>query len=151
MDTNEEVIVNRFEQVLTEWVALHDEELHFRGHDPEVPIIKLCGASLRVRANDAWSKLPKHLKEAMVAHELGHREMGHAAVSQNNPFYRLGFVMRGAVDPRELEADRYAVKLIGREKYIKALEECQKSTTNHSAATEYRLRIKELLNENCNS
>lgn len=127
---DEEVIYNRFVQVLGEWVCIHDEEIHFKGRDLTQPQIKLCGSTLRVRANDAWTKLPDHLREAMVAHELGHREMGHASVPQDNPFYRLGFVFRGSVDPRETEADRYACKLVDREKYIAALEELAKMAAN---------------------
>jgi hypothetical protein len=139
----EDVIVNRFDSVLGEWVALHDEDKHFKGFDPTFPHIKLCGLTLRVRANDAWSKLPKHLKEAMVAHELGHREMNHAANPQDNPFFRMGFVLRAAVDPRELEADRYACKLVTRLGMLKALKELSLNATGLTL-TEYKLRIKAL-------
>lgn len=119
---DEKIIYNRMERVLTEWVCLHDEEIHFAGMDPGRPAIKLCGQTLRVRANDAWSKLPLHLKEATVAHEIGHREMGHASIPQDNPFYRMGFVaLHKTVDPKELEADRFACKLIGTDKYLIAL------------------------------
>ena len=137
------IIVNRFEQVLGEWIALHDEDKHFKGLDNTSPHIKLCGVTLRVRANDAWSKLPKHLKEAMVAHELGHREMNHAANLQDNPFFRMGFVLRDAVDPRELDADCYACKLVTRLGMLKALKELRLNATGLTLA-EYNLRIKAL-------
>ena len=124
MAEQEEVIYNRFEQVLGEYIALHDEELHFKMHDnPNYHCIKLCGTTLRIRANDSWSKLPKHLKEASVAHEIAHRELGHASLPMTNPFYRLGCVMNGTVDPKELDADRFACKLIPANKYADALKE----------------------------
>jgi hypothetical protein len=146
----EDIICNRFVQVLGEWVAIHDEEIHFQGRDLTKPQIKLCGSSLRVRANDAWTKLPEHLREATVAHEIGHRAMDHASVPQNNPFYRMGFViMHNTVDPRELEADRYACKIISKKKYIAALKELmimekQNKDPNVLTIREFGYRIEEL-------
>lgn len=136
----EETIYNRFELVLNEWVCLHDEHIYFKGYSSNTPAIFLCGRSLRVRANDAWSKLPRHLKEATVAHEIGHREMGHASVPQDNPFYRTGFILRGEVNPRELEADRYAIKLLGRDRYIKALLELRESLAIYPNTADTTLR-----------
>lgn len=146
----QEVIYNRMEQVLKEWVCLHDEHIYFKGYNPNIPAIFLCGRSLRVRANDAWSKLPRHLKEATVAHEIGHREMGHASIPQDNPFYRTGFILRGEVNPRELEADRYACKLVGRDKLIKALIElrellAEEPTTAATTLRELQLRAEALV------
>ena len=141
----EEIICNRFEQVLGEWIALHDEELNFK--DNTRPQIKLCGLTLRIRANDAWSKLPLDLKECLVAHEIGHREMNHVSVVQDNPFYRLGFVLCGTVDPRELEADRYAIKLIGRSEYVRRLLKYVDTQIQHlsdSGLREIQYRIKAL-------
>ena len=144
---SDEPIFNRMEKVLTEWVCLHDENIHFAGHDPGIPAIKLCGRTFRVRANDAWSKLPIHLKEATVAHEIGHREMGHASIPQDNPFYRMGFVvLHGTADPKELEADRFACKLIGINKYIVAmrgmLSLSRKIDAPSATVREYEYRIK---------
>jgi len=148
----EEVVYNRFVRVLGEWICIHDEELHFSPvlYPPHRPAIKLCGSTLRVRANDAFTKLPNHLREAMVAHELGHREMNHASIPQDNPFYRLGFILhKDTVDPKELEADRYACKLLTREKYIAALKEIRQLyksdyDVNWATVKEYDRRIKEL-------
>jgi hypothetical protein len=139
----EELIYNRFEQVLGEWVALHDEDLHFGPNEANLPLIKLCGATLRVRANDAWSRLPQHQKEAQVAHELGHRELNHAA-NPANPFHRLSCVLQGTVSARELEADRYACKLVGREAYLRALTECAEQTFAPTARAELLGRIRAL-------
>jgi hypothetical protein len=136
----QEVIYNRFERVFDEWVCLHDEHIYFKGYNSNIPAIFLCGRSLRVRANDAWSKLPKHLKEATVAHEIGHREMGHASVPQDNPFYRTGFILRGEVNPRELEADRYACKLVGRENLVRALKELRERLAEEPATAQTTLR-----------
>ena len=146
----EEVIYNRFEQVLNEWICLHYEEVYFKGRDNTRPQIKLCGQTLRIRANDAWSKMPVELKEATVAHEQGHREYNHASILQDNPFYRLGCVLNGGVDKKELEADRYAAKLIGAAEYIRRLEQYialypPESTTQ---ALEFRYRIKALREAN---
>ena len=153
----EEIIYNRFVRVLNEYVAIHDELIHFPNHDLNIPIIKLCGRTLKIRANNAWTKLPEHLRDAMVAHELGHRELGHANVSQDNPFYRMGFVvMHNTADPRELEADKYACKLITKEKYIVALKELVRMKKYHLdinvlAIKELEYRIKELeFNNNMN-
>jgi hypothetical protein len=149
----QEIIFNRFERVFDEWVCLHDEDVYFRGYNPSLPAIFLCGRSLRVRANDAWSKLPKHLKNATVAHEIGHREMGHASVPQDNPFYRTGFILRGTVNPRELEADRFACKLVGRDNFIKALRELREMmainpSTPNSTLRELKLRAEALVRLN---
>lgn len=146
----EETIYNRFVQVLGEWVCIHDEHIHFHGKDSSKPLIKLCGSTLRVRANDAWTKLPKHLQEAMVAHEIGHREMNHASIPQDNPFFRCGCVLHGTVDTREVEADRYACKLITKDAYISALKEIAELAKDISSAgnwiviREYEYRIKAL-------
>ena len=145
---NDEVICNRFEQILGEWVCIHWEDQFFPNHDPSKPIIKLCGQTLRIRANDSWTKLPHHLKEAMTAHEIGHRELNHASIPQDNPFYRLGFIHRGTVDPKETQADHFACKLIGRSKYVQVLRELSAMTDNRCAVLEFQYRIKalELLN-----
>jgi len=140
----EEIIYNRFERVFDEWVCLHDEHIYFKGYNLNVPAIFLCGRTLRVRANDAWSKLPKHLKEATVAHEIGHREMGHASVPQDNPFYRTGFILQGKVNPRELEADRYACKLVGTENYVKSLRELRETMAMNPSTPATALRELEL-------
>jgi hypothetical protein len=147
-DTQEELIVNRFEQVLNHWICIHDENIHFAGQDPNYHCIKLCTETLRIRANDAWTKLPKNLKEATVAHELGHLEMNHVAQPSKMVFGRLSYVMRGSVDPKELEADHYACKLIGREKYSKALKEmislAQNAHRHELSIYELMLREKEI-------
>jgi hypothetical protein len=156
MKEEEEIIFNRFVQVFNEWICIHDEDIHFPECDPSKPRIKLCGQTLRIRANDAWTKLPDHLREAMVAHELGHREMGHASIPQDNPFYRMGFViLHNTVDPRELEADRYACKLVSKNKYIAALKELillekQYHNPNNTAIKEFEYRIKELEHDKVN-
>jgi len=143
-----DIVVNRFEsyefQGIREWVAIHDEELNFS--DNSKPQIKLCGITLRIRANNEWTKLPKNLKAAMVAHEIGHREMGHASIPQDNPFYRMGFVLlQNGADPRELEADRYAAKIIGRTEFRDALNTIAKlSYITPLAAKELNLRAKKL-------
>lgn len=150
---SEETIYNRMEKVLTEWVCLHDEDKHFEGWEPGRPAIKLCHRTFRVRANDAWSKLPLHLKEATVAHEIGHREMGHASIPQDNPFYRMGFVLiHQTVDPKELEADRFACKLIGTDKYLIALRGMlslnRRTNAPAVAVREYEYRIKAIEERN---
>jgi hypothetical protein len=143
----EELIVNRFEQVLGHWICLHDEDLHFNPKDNHLPQIKLCGQTLRIRANDAWSRLPQHQKEAQTAHELGHLELGHASVPMN-PLFRLGCVMNGTVSARELEADRYACKLVGRASYLRALTECAEQTFSPTARAELLGRIRALKGSN---
>jgi hypothetical protein len=146
---NNDLICNRFENILGEYVCFHYESDYFP-NDPEKPQIKLCGQSLRVRANDAFSKLPQHVKEACVAHELGHREYQHYLVPMDNPFYRMGFVMDGLVLPRELEADRYACSIVGKSKYLKALKDIRTYWVANPlwysdlAIKELDLRVKEL-------
>jgi len=140
----EEIIFNRFENVLGEYICLHYEEIYFKGMDATKPLIKLCGQTLRIRANDAWSKLPVELKQMTVAHEQSHRELNHYLIVQNNPFYRMGFAMRGTVDPKELEADRLASKTIGRKEYIRRLTKYMEEYAEGMSKTELRYRIKAL-------
>lgn len=139
-------IINEFIYVLGEYIALHYEEDYFS--DNSGFQIKLCGKTNKIRANQEFKKLDKHLQEAMVAHEQGHRYNNEHKQNLNdipNPFYRLGCLMRGEVDEAELNADKYALNLLGKQKYIYALNEILNTWTttgvNKNAIAELKLRI----------
>ena len=145
MQQTEELIVNRFESILNNWICLHDEHLHFS--DNARPQIKLCSKTLRIRANDQWSKLPKHIKEAMVAHELGHLEYQHYLDFDSNMFTRILSMAKGKITDKELQADRYACRLVGKEKYKQALEDYVRiyhGNTYSLGKVELELRIKQI-------
>ena len=127
------------------WIAIHEEEKHF--NDNSRPQIKVCGRTLRIRANHMFTCLPKCIKSAMVAHELGHLEYQHH-LELANPFYRYGMTVQGKVSEREYQADRYAVKLIGKEKYVKALCDYIVATQSQGIGKqELEMRIRKLNKE----
>jgi len=134
---SEEVIYNEMWERLGEWVCLHDEHIHFKGWPTDKPLIKLCNQSLRVRANQAWKKLPKEDQECMVAHELGHREYQHY-LERYSYINRVLTTFAGQAYKNEIEADRYAAKLVGHERYCKFL---RKSRDNVPKDANYALQL----------
>ena len=136
------------EKVLNEYIYLGDDHIHFAGREPSIPLVRLCYKNLILRANSSWSELPLHLKETTVAHELGHREMGHASIPQHNLFFGAWVHMYGTANPKELEADRYACKLVGINKYIIGLRGMvsinRKLQAHSSVISEYEYRIRAL-------
>jgi len=146
MKKEQDIVFNEFISRLGEWVCVHDEELHFS--DNTTPQIKLCGSTLRIRVNQKFKELPLNIQESLVAHEIGHRVMEHYAIPQDNPFYRMGFVLQGTVQKKELEADKYAAKLIGIDKYINNLSKLKeiwiKESYPYLTIKELELRLKKL-------
>ena len=142
----EEVISNRFEGYefnnKYEWVCIHDEEKHFPKWDPNKPAIKLCGSTLRVRANDAWTKLPRHVKEAMVAHEIAHRELEHHL--KPALLFRLVTLALGEEPADEIAADRYACKLVPKDQMLRCLHYLKNRTYDAFTKAEYVHRLKAL-------
>lgn len=138
---------NRFERYFFNnkniWVCLHDEDLHFT--DNNKPQIKLCSKTLRIRANDLWSKLPRFDKECMVAHELGHLEYQHYL--KEGLFGRILDLLKNQPPTDEIEADRYACKIIGYKKYLDFLTERGNKVSikeNYLQFMDYNYRIKAL-------
>lgn len=145
----EEIIFNSFCNVLGNWIALHDEDKHFRNNT--IPQAKYTYGDQYIRANDAFSKLPDGLREAMISHEMGHRYLRHGANGLRN---MLSNIFRGAlvveenaVAPIELEADLYGAGLIGYNNYIEALKAFRDMAVKGGrklAAREYQLRAEAL-------
>lgn len=138
------------EKVFNEVVIVKDD--YFRAVNSPVPVVKLDYRTLRVVANNAWTNLPQHLKETTVAHEIGHREMGHFSIPENNLFFGFGLVaMYGSTNPKEIEADRYAVKLLGIDNYLMGLRGMlsinRKVGASDLVIREYEYRIKSLENK----
>jgi hypothetical protein len=135
------------EKVLNEVVII--KENYFITQNSPLPMAKLDFKTLRIVANTAWSDLPLHLKEATVAHEIGHREMGHASIPNNNLFFGFGLVaMYGSTNPKELEADRYACKVLGIENYLMGLRGMlnifRRVGASNLTISEHEYRIKSL-------
>ena len=142
----EEIISNRFEGYLFnnvyEWVCIHDEDIHFPHWNPLVPGIKLCSSSLRVRANDAWTKLPRWIKEVMVAHEIGHRELQHYL--QAGMLYRLLAMATNQPPVNEIAADKFACKLVPKETVPRCLSYLMDRAEDIAVKSEYIHRIQAL-------
>lgn len=121
---SDEVVVNEFVRVLDEWIAVHDEHLHFDQKFSHLPQIKYSKGEKYIRANKAFTKLPDFVKECMVSHEIGHRELGHGA-GAFGLLVRQFAVINGKVEQNELDADLYGAGIIGYEKFIQALKYCK--------------------------
>ena len=134
------------EKVFNEIVLINNQHTNFAGRNLTIPLARLCFYTFRVIANEAWLELPNHLKETTVAHEIGHREMGHASIPHNNLFSNVNIVIYGASNPKELEADRYACKMVGTEKYLIGLRGMlslnRRLEASQSTLAEYEYRIK---------
>ena len=69
--------------------------------------------------------LPSEVREFVLQHELTHIKLGHVsdayASGENTRLTLLKRVFAKKVDERELQADRYACDVVGREKSINAL------------------------------
>ena len=134
------------EKVLNEVVIIKED--YFITKNSPLPVAKLDFKTLRIVANNSWSELPLHLKETTVAHELGHREMGHASIPQHNLFFGAWVHMYGTANPKELEADRYACKMVGINKYVIGLRGMvsinRKLQAHSSVISEYEYRIRTL-------
>lgn len=144
--SQDEVTCNEFVQRLGEWVCLHDEHIHFKGWPSDTPLIKLCSQTLRVRANQAWKKLPREDQECMVAHEIGHREYQHYL--GGGLATRTLQLLSGLPPEDEIQADRYAVSIVGKERYLDFLKKRRDATprnTNYALQlADYNHRIKAL-------
>jgi hypothetical protein len=120
------VVSNRFVRVLDEWVALHDQDIYFPLY-PHLPQVMVTRRGWRVRANEAFLGLPLPLQRALVAHEIGHRELGHLEVGlaeiwslRRERALRVGV---GRAFERQVEADRFACSRLGTATYIAALRQ----------------------------
>lgn len=83
-----------------------------------LPVI--FASELGFGANDDFLKMPVWAQEALVAHEMGHVYYGHIYV---DPEYERDFYYSewDTVDPREVEADFYAVDIVSEPVYIEML------------------------------
>lgn len=79
---------------------------------------------------------------AILCHELGHRKLGHKP-GFTYQWDRIKAIKEGKVLPMELEADEYAVCIVGYYSMIKSLEELSQYTKGLSRK-EIMLRIKHL-------
>ncbi len=141
---SEPVIFNEFVRVLGEWIAVHDEHLHFDMSRADLPQAKYASGAQYIHANQAFKKLPEFVKECIVAHEIGHRELKHGG---GNWLRRLYAVNEGIADKNEHEADLYGAGLIGFAKFIEALKYCRDIFAvagQKLSAKEFELRIKAL-------
>ncbi len=140
---SDEVIFNEFVRVLDEWIAVHDEHLHFDMKRAHVPQIKYGKGDQYIRANQSFKKLPEFVKECMVSHEMGHRELGHGD-GAFGLLRRHVALIEGRVEQNELDADLYGAGLIGFTKFIEALKYCRDTFAvagQTAVAKEFELRI----------
>ena len=142
----EQVIYNEFIYRLGEWVCIHDEDIHFAGRDASSPQIKLDSQFLRIRANKAFKGLSLDEQECMIAHELGHREYQHYL--KDKYLKRMLSAMANVPSKEEIEADSYAAKLVGKNRYLSFLRKHVNKIKNLQGYTfdlnEFRLRIQAL-------
>lgn len=68
-------------------------------------------------------KLPLEIKEAIVAHEIGHIKHGHTdmSVAEQVMHERIQCLHNGTVHQSELDADAYAASVVGTTTFIDAL------------------------------
>jgi len=71
----------------------------------------------KVFVNKAFLSLPHWAKEAIVAHEIGHRQFGHFSSIME----RIDAVSMGYVHENELLADEYSASLVGHDNVVNAL------------------------------
>lgn len=148
----EEITCNQFENVLGEYICIHNSNTTERPEDHfpdgnKYPSIKLCSKTLRIRANESWTHLSQEDKECMVAHEMGHREYQHYLEGSFVTLQRYLSAAAEVAPEKEVQADRYACRLLGTERYLKTLfsqrERC-KADGKAMAVKEFDLRISEL-------
>lgn len=93
--------------------------------------------------DDNFRRLSKQSQVAVLAHELGHIKHQHRADS-TYLLDRAFYAFSGKVLPMELEADAYAVSIVGKEEMIKALKGISKYSTSIAGRLEIRNRIKSI-------
>ena len=127
--------------VNTEEVKVGDETLHCVFNPYFLLFIGRLGCSAIVFPenklvvyDNTFRKLSQESKIAILAHELGHIKKNHKA-GISYMLKRKAYVLIDKIMPMELEADRYAVSIVGKERFIEAL-------TSVSTGKEVRLRVK---------
>ena len=102
----EKITLNGKEITLVEWELLALEI----GDNPQAKIVKV-GDEVTIIVNNAWSRADKKVKEAIIAHEIGHLELGHLddAFKAALLNYKRKFGSKEATQ-REIDADNFAVE-----------------------------------------
>lgn len=130
-------------------IMIDDTELHV-SYNPYVHLFsnKLGSVALvidgtnEVYVDNQYRNMSKDTQYAILCHELGHINNSHKT-SITYVFDRLKAVLNNEVLPMELEADAYAVSIIGKKRMIKALKELA-SHLHGFSRKEVLLRIKKL-------
>lgn len=130
-------------------IMIDDTELHV-SYNPYMHLLtnRLGSVALVIDGTDEvyvdnqYRNMSKDTQYAILCHELGHTKNNHKA-SVTYVFDRIKAVLNNKVLPMELEADAYAVSIIGKKRMVNALKEI--ATHLHGLSRkEVLLRIKEL-------
>lgn len=90
-----------------------------------------------------FAKLDSITQQVLVAHELGHAQLGHRP-DRTDALKRIMEVMKGNVSEMELEADAYAADILGNRITIMALKDLKKHVGGYMSKREIDFRIKVL-------
>lgn len=103
-------------------------------------IALIINGTTEVYVDAQFRNMSRNTQNAILCHEMGHRKNAH------NPgitymFDRIKAVLNGKVLPMELEADAYAVSIIGKNNMISALKELA-THTHGLTRKEFFYRVK---------
>ena len=87
--------------------------------------------------NTAMALAPKHILEAVVAHEIGHQKLGHLKHSLRLNIVKRMFSTKAAIQ-KEIDADKFAITMVPKEHMIEAILFIYK---NERKPKEYHARL----------
>jgi hypothetical protein len=100
--------------------------------DSDIPNASIT-TDRRIFVNQALLNLPKWMSNAVIAHEIGHRELGHF----EQIAARVGAIFQGRISYDELDADNYALRLVERHDMICMLAFIYYTASNISFGNRY--------------
>ena len=112
-----------------ETIVIDDTELHI-SYNPYLQLFTGSLGGIAVIINDStevitdaqYRNMSKNTQYAILCHEMGHRKNNHTA-TLTYKLDRIKAILNGGVLPMELEADAYAVSIVGKKNMIMALVE----------------------------
>lgn len=131
-------------------VTIDDTELHV-SYNPYIHLFTnslgniacIINGTTEVYTDIRFRNMNKPTQYAILCHEMGHKKCNHVA-GLTYQFDRIKAIKQGKVLPMELEADAYAVSIVGAYSMIVSLKEL-KTYLKGIAAKEIDLRIKAIM------
>lgn len=114
-----------------------------------IPLITATDVGLA--GNEDFFILPYFAQEALVAHEIGHFELGHIG-SEEKYSRDMYMAVFDTVSPRERDADLFAADLVGQDLFVDMLSYCYnvcKENNRYWCVEEIEFRILMLTKKQC--